>query len=62
MLVFQNNNYVLFYHLLAVSMDVVSQSPQVQFLARACENVASDLWLGGGFSLVLRFPLPVTTG
>ena len=28
----------------------------------ACENVASDLGLGGGFYGVLQFPLPLTTG
>ena len=28
----------------------------------ACEKVASDLELGGGFRRVLRFPAPVTTG
>ena len=28
----------------------------------ACEKVASDLELGGGFRRVLRFPPPVTTG
>ena len=30
--------------------------------AGACEKVASDLGLGGGFRRVLRFPPPVTTG
>ena len=28
----------------------------------ACEKVASDLWLGGGFLWVLCFLPPVTTG
>ena len=28
----------------------------------ACEKVASDLGLGGGFRRVLRFPPPHTTG
>ena len=29
---------------------------------RACEKVASDLGLGGGFCWVLQFPPPLTTG
>ena len=29
---------------------------------RACEKVASDLELGGGFRQVLRFPPLLTTG
>ena len=28
----------------------------------ACQKVASDLGLGGGFHRVLRFPPPITTG
>ena len=31
-------------------------------LSRACEEVVSDLGLGSGFSRVLRFPPPLTTG
>ena len=30
-------------------------------MAGPCENVTSDLGLGGGFPWVLRFPQPVTT-
>ena len=33
----------------------------VRILAWACEKVASDLGLGGGFRRVLRFPPPHTT-
>ena len=34
----------------------------VRILAWACEKVASDLGLGGGFRCVLRFPPLLTTG
>ena len=33
-----------------------------QITPGACEQVASDLGLGGGFHQVFRFPPPVTTG
>ena len=35
---------------------------RVQIPPRACEKVANDLRLVGGFRRVLQFPLPVTTG
>ena len=34
----------------------------VRILAWACEKVASDLGLGGGFRRVLQFPPLLTTG
>ena len=35
---------------------------RVQIPAWACEKVANDLGLGGGFRRVLRFPPLLTTG
>ena len=34
---------------------LLSLSPRVQVLFRACYKVASDLWLDGGYLRVLRF-------
>ena len=38
------------------------RKPHAFLLSQLCEKVASDLGLGGRFRLVLRFPLPETTG
>ena len=52
----------------ALSLTASCLSPMPEFEYRspvsvvACEKVSRDLWLGGHFCQVLRFPPPLTTG
>ena len=44
------------------SLSLTTARFRLRILASVCEKVASDFGLGVGFSLVLRFPPPLTTG